>query len=166
MEETHMSSIARERARGTAIVPPAAGRHSASFTVEITVDVRATIRGDAIFSELPQSDGASSMFRLLLGPLSAQAAVLFSWRGNSRPARGMYPISRWEEPSDQVHGLVLLGPVERPLAELHAEAGTLRIIEASDSWLVGSFAFAAIGRPRIREPLRLSLFGWFRARAN
>jgi len=29
-----MSSIARERARGTAIVPPAAGRHSASFTVK------------------------------------------------------------------------------------------------------------------------------------
>jgi hypothetical protein len=161
-----MSSTARKRARGVAVVPSAAESHSASFTAVITGDVQATIGGDAAFSELPASDGASSIFRLLLGPLSAQGAVLLSWRGDSPPVRGIYAISGWEDSFDHVEGLMMLGPVERPLAELQADSGTLRIVEATNARLVGSFAFTAVGRQGSRVPLRLSLSGSFTARAS
>jgi hypothetical protein len=150
---------------GEPAVPRTAGRHSAHFTALITGDIRAAIGGDATFSELPAQDGAVSRFRLLLGPLSAQGAVLFDWRSNSRPAPGIYPISGWDQPSEHIRGLVFLGPVERPIAELHAESGTLRIVAASDTRLVGRFTLAAVGRGS-RPPLRISLSGPFTARVS
>jgi hypothetical protein len=161
-----MSSIAGKRSRGLRVRPSVAARAASHFTADITGDVQAAIGGDAVFSELQASDGASPTFSLLLGPLSAQGAVLLSWTSKSRPSRGIYPIAGWEEQTGHFRALVVLGPVERPLAELQASRGALKIISASNTRLIGSFTFVAVARQLSRAPLRVALTGSFTARAS
>jgi hypothetical protein len=161
-----MRSITRKRKRAAPAATVAPVRSSAGFTAHISGDVRAAIGGDATFGALPAPEGGSPVFRLLLGPLSAQGCVLLTWTSGSLPVRGIYPIGDGDSSPDRIGGLVLLGPVERPLAELRVESGTLRILAASRRGLVGSFALAAVGWPRNPKQLRISLSGDFRARST
>ena len=159
-----MRSIARRLPRGTTVVAFPAVHRAGSFTAELSGDVETTLDGDATFGEQREPDGAL-LLGVCLGPHAPQGGLLLTWRTRARPANGIYPISARAEGWGDIRGRVFLGPSERPIAELVAESGTLRIIETSRSSLAGSFTIAAVGRQR-GEALRIRLRGAFTARAS
>ena len=159
-----MRSIARRLPRVGTVVPFPAVHHPGSFTAELTGDVETTIDGEATFGEQRAPDG-SLLLSVCLGPYAAQGGLLLNWRTRARPASGIYSICASGEAAGDIRGRVFLGPSERPIAELFAESGTLRITDASRSGLAGSFTIAAVGRQR-GEALRICLRGAFTARAS
>ena len=139
-----------------------ATRARPSFTADLSGDVVATIAGHATFSRSGPS-GVPAL-DLGLGLLGVQGAVLFTLSNDSRPARGSHRVTRRRDGRDRLRARVVLGPLERPLAELRARSGRLTIISATDRRITGRFVLSAVGE-RSREPLRVVIRGSFVARA-
>ena len=99
-----------------------------------------------------------------LGLLGVQGAVLFTLSSDSRPARGSHRVTRRRDGRDRLRAQVVLGPLERPLAELRARSGRLTIVSATDRRTTGRFVLSAVGG-RSLEPLRVVIRGSFVARA-
>jgi hypothetical protein len=134
-----------------------------TFTAEVSGDVTATIDGHATFSRVCRP-GVAPTLDLGLGLLGVQGAVLFTLTGDHRPAPGGHRVTRRRDGDDRIRARLVLGPLERPLAELRARSGSLTILSASDTWIEGRFVLSAIGE-RTRQPLRLTVRGSFVARA-
>ncbi len=140
-----------------------ATRARPSFTADLSGDVVATIAGHATFSHSGPS-GMAPALDLGLGLLGVQGAVLFTLSSDSRPARGCHRVTRRRDGRDRIRARVVLGPLERPLAELRARSGRLTIVSATDRRITGRFVLSAVGE-RSREPLRVVIRGSFVARA-
>ena len=134
-----------------------------SFTADLSGDVVATIAGHATFSRSGPS-GLVPALDMGLGLLGVQGAVLFTLSSDSRPARGSHRVTRRRDGRDRIRARVVLGPLERPLAELRARSGRLTIVSATDRRITGRFVLSAVGE-RSREPLRVVIRGSFVARA-
>jgi hypothetical protein len=162
-----MPSIARSHAHGATILPFPAAPRPGSFTAGIRGDIEATFSGEATLNMQPSPSGHGTLYSLCLGTLAAQGGLVLSWAGGSRPAPGPHSISRGLEKTDRgVRGRVFLGPAERPIAELVAEGGSLKLAEVSEGRVRGSFAVAATGRVRDGQVLRVWLTGAFCARIS
>ena len=139
-----------------------ATRAHPSFTADLSGDVVATIAGHATFSH--SEPFGMVPLDLGLGLLGVQGAVLFTLSSDSRPARGSHRVTRRRDGRDRLRAQVVLGPLERPLAELRARSGRLTIVSATDRRITGRFVLSAVGE-RSREPLRVVIRGSFVARA-
>jgi hypothetical protein len=134
-----------------------------SFTARLSGDVVATIAGHATFSRSEQSEMVPSL-DLGLGLLGVQGAVLFTLSSAPRSARGSHRITGRRDGRDRIRARVVLGPLERPLAELLARSGRLTIVSATERRIAGRFELSAVGE-RSRETLRVVIRGSFVARA-
>jgi hypothetical protein len=134
-----------------------------SFTAHLSGDVVATIAGHATFSRSEHSGMVPSL-DLGLGLLGVQGAVLFTLSSDPRAARGSHRITARRDGRDRIRARVVLGPLERPLAELLAQSGRLTIVSATERRIAGRFELSAVGE-RSREPLRVVIRGSFVARA-
>src|SRR5262245_19056679 len=139
------------------------GRPHPTFTAEVSGDVVATIDGEATFTRAGRHKVGAAL-DLGLGLLGVQGAVLFTLTADSRPGPGSHRITGLWNGYDHIRARVVLGPLERPLAELRARSGQLTIASVSDTRIAGGFVLSAIGERR-REPLRLVVRGRFVARA-
>jgi hypothetical protein len=156
-------ALETESRRSTMFAIMRSDRARPTFTAELSGDVVATIHGEATFSRAARP-GAGPVLDLGLGLLGVQGAVLFTLTTDRRPGPGGHPILEHWNGYDHIRARVVLGPLERPLAELRARSGKLTIVSASDSRIAGRFVLSAIGE-RSREPLRLIVRGRFAARA-
>jgi hypothetical protein len=141
------------------------GRARPTFTADVSGDVVATIDGHATFSRAADSPGGPPLLDLGLGLLGVQGAVLFTLTTGTRPALGSHRVTGRIDGRDRIRARVVLGPLERPLADLRARSGRLTIVSASDSRIEGRFVLSAVGRQPSRGPLTLVLRGSFIARA-
>jgi hypothetical protein len=136
-----------------------------TFTADLSGDVVATIDGHATFSHADPRPGRAPTLDLGLGLLGVQGAVLFTLSGGSRPVRGNHRVTGRPDGRDRIRARVVLGPLERPLADLWARSGRLTIVSVTDARIEGRFMLSAAGRERSREPLRIVIRGSFVARA-
>jgi hypothetical protein len=141
------------------------GRARPTFTADLSGDVVASIDGHATFSRATGRPGERPSFDLGLGLLGVQGAVLFTLTSGGRPAAGSHRVTGRPDGRDRIRARVVLGPLERPLAELWARSGQLTIVSAGGSRISGRFMLSAVGRERSREPLRVVVRGSFVARA-
>jgi hypothetical protein len=109
-----MRSIPRKRKCRAPAVTIAPARSSAGFTARISGDVHATMGGDATFTAVPAPESASPVFRLLLGPLSAQGCVLLTWTSGSLRARRDLFDWQWGRPRTASEGRCCWGPSSAP----------------------------------------------------
>jgi hypothetical protein len=144
---------------------PGLGRARPTFTADLSGDVVATIDGHATFTHAAGRPGHDPRFDLGLGLLSVQGAVLFTLSNGRRPSPGSHRVTGRSDGRDRIRARVVLGPLERPLADLRARSGRLTIVSATQARIEGRFVLSAIGRERDREPLRVVIRGSFVARA-
>lgn len=141
------------------------GRSRPTFTADVSGDVIATIDGHASFTRSAALAGQLPIYDLGLGLLGVQGAVLFTLSNGSRPVPGSHRVTGRPDGRDRIRARVVLGPLERPLADLRARSGRLTIVSASDARIEGRFVLSAVGRERSPEPLRVVIRGSFAARA-
>lgn len=107
--------------------------------------VSTTLSGSAVFGRVKQGPAS---FSLELGAYSQQGAVIFSRVRGERPEIGTYsitPLSTGAENGHEIHALVSLGSVERPLGAFRGMSGWVTITSSTDDRIVGEYELKAVG---------------------
>ena len=107
-----MRPVAREHTRPARTLPfcalvRATSARKAAFTGRFRGDVEAAVRGEAVFSERPGSDGESRVFGLRLDTSGVVGGVELSWAGRPRLAAGHLPVSTRAHAQGERQGLRL-----------------------------------------------------------